>query len=278
MNQSQTIPSPEEFLKLINHAKLLLDIGKAPKLNNKNQYGIEYERAYVDYTEKKIKALAKAHLYLHSLKPRIEQIKHYLRWHPKSKDANLYTFSLWMYDYTLDFVSNDLTKKKQENLPLEKESLRMSEMSKKHHEDVEVPAVKLILEQMNRNKTSANAQRNLLRKLNDMEKKQVNEARELLNAHRKEAGIVPIQLNNSQRQEYENRRKTLEKEANEAWISERQKVANITKEFEGRNKAEERIQALRNRRNQRFGKQTQSNTNRKTRKNHRRTMRNTRRA
>jgi hypothetical protein len=278
MSQSQTIPSPEEFYTLIHHTRDILDIGRPPKLDTKNQFGIEYGRAYVDYTEKSIKALAKAHLYLHSLKPRIEQIKHYVRWHPTSKDAKVYTILLDSYEYWLQFVSNDLTKKKQENLPLEKEILRMGEVSKKHHEDVEVPAAKRILEQMNRNKTSANAQRNLRYMLNDMEKKEANEARELLNARRKEAGIVSVQLNNSQRQEFENRRKKLETEANEAEARERQNLEKYTKEFEGWNKVEERIQALRNRRNQQFGKQTQRNTNRKPRKNHRRTRRDTRKA
>ena len=252
MDDSRKIPSPNEFVDMFLEEDLILDIGSPPKQQNQDQYGIQYQRNYIEFLEKDIKALGKAHLYLVSLKPKFQQIEHYLRWHPTGKNTDDYLSLLNTYKIRLAFVRQQL-KSKKESLLFEKEILEMNEASKRQHETVEVPAAKLILEQMNREKKSSNAQRELYHILRDMEKKEAEEATILLNARRKKAGIESLSVDHSLRNEYENRRRKLEENANQAWASEHQKVTNVAEgKFVGWDK-------IKNNRNKRLGFSPTSN-------------------
>ncbi len=241
MSQTKTLLPPNEYADMILEVGLILDIGKPPRLEDKNEFGIDYSQKYVDYLENKVKALAKAHLYLASMKSKFQEIEHYLRWHPNGKDAEDYKSLLNSYESQFDLIKKQLKSNKEDKLPLAKNELQMAERSKMHHETVEIPAAKLMIEQMNHEKKAFNAQKEAYNVLKSLEKKEYNEAKKIHNDRLREIGLEPIEEDLENRKKMDERRKKLGREAEEAWARERQKLVNIAEgKFEGWNKINEK--------------------------------------
>jgi hypothetical protein len=233
MSGSKKILPAENYFRMLDETDLITNVGNVPDLNlNKNKHGIEYETKYINYTEKEIKALAKAHLYLASLKPKFKEIEYYLRWHPNSPDAKAYKAALELYTFRMNNIRSNLKNKKTSTLPLSKEMLEWSKFGEKWHQEMNIPAAKLMLEQMNREKQASDAQANLVRKLDAENQELYQQAKLQQNKQLREAGIEPTEnvvdtfVNNLSKQQKE--------EANKAWAEQRQELVNI---IEGKEKS-----------------------------------------
>jgi hypothetical protein len=189
MNRPRNLLSTKDYFDLLDETDLILNVGNSPNFNgNKNQYGINYETKQAEYIEKKIKALARAHLYLHSLKPKFHQIENYLRWHPKAADAKAYTAVLHMYKLRLDEVRSEIKDQKEFYMPHVLESLDWSKSAKQHHEEFEIPLAKMVLAQMNKEDESYNAQEELAAAIKSQQKERYNFAKELENSRMRAVG------------------------------------------------------------------------------------------
>ncbi len=228
MERPKNLLSSDEYFDLLDETDLILNVGDEPEFNiKKNQYGINYETKDIELREKKVKALAKAHLYLHSLKPKFKQIEHYLRWHPKAADAKAYKAALDMYDLRLDEVRSEIKNQKEFFLPRARQSLEWSKTAKQHHEEFEIPVLKMLLAIHNRDKEAYNAQANLARELNAQEKEMAIEAQKRQNNQLRAAGVEPITRNTLGNQEAETLDREMKEEAEKAWANERQDLVNM---------------------------------------------------
>jgi len=229
--------SPDDYLELLDETDLILNVGDEPDLNiNKNRFGLEFETKDVEWLQNKVKALAKAHLYLHSLKPKFAEIEKYLRWHPNAADAKKYKAALHMYQVRMDEVRSDLKNKKEVFLPTAKESLEWSKLAKQRYETVDIPTAKLLLELMDKEKESANAQAELAAAIESQDKELYNQAKKKQNKQLRNAGIEPS--NNGQNTFANNLSKQMKEEAEKAWAAERQNLVDI---IEGKQKSQKNM-------------------------------------
>jgi hypothetical protein len=236
MDRPKNLLSRNEYFDLLDETDLILNVGDEPELNqNKNQYGINYETKAVEHREKKVKALAKAHLYLHSLKPKFHQIENYLRWHPKAADAKAYKGALDMYKLRLEEVRSEMKNQKELFLPLAKESLDWSKYVKKHHEEYNIPTAKILLAQMNKEKESYNAAAELAAMVQAQNKELYNQARKQRNNSLRAAGVEPSEMNNTQNNLANTLSKEMKEEAEKAWAAQRQDLVNM---IEGKQKSQ----------------------------------------
>jgi hypothetical protein len=231
--------SPDDYLELLDETDLILNIGNEPELNlNKNRFGLEFETKDVEWLQKNVKALAKAHLYLHSLKPKFAEIEKYLRWHPNAADAKAYKAALHMYQLRMDEVRSDLKDKKEFFLPTAKESLEWSKQAKQRYETVDIPTAKLLLQLLDKEKESADAQAELAAEIEARNKELYNQARKMQNKQLRNAGFEPSTNNTNQNTLANNLSKQMKEEAEKAWENQRQNLVNI---IEGKQKSQKNM-------------------------------------
>jgi hypothetical protein len=181
---------------MLKHAEALINVGKAPDWNRMTDpYGQTYSRNWYTYRQKEVKAIAKAHLYLHSLKPKMKAVQNFLRWHPTSDE---YQAIQQYYEYLLSEAKNNLKRIKNE-LPLNKLNSEMSNEYMRYHTNVMVPVTKSLLKQMND------------------QQKNAKEIESLANE------LVPTSNNEGMNE----LRKKMKANANAAWKAERQGLENI---------------------------------------------------
>lgn len=167
----------DEYLYLIRQSELFLDIGEPPRTDIVSLKGNkEYTHAFYEYTKKKIKGLGKAKLYLLSLKPKMVDVQHYLRWHPRSKNSEGYREVLQIYESYLS-TNRMLLERNKEMLPTLEAEVEMANYQNEYHRTKELPAVQAV---KNFNtyviKPQRKAQENALKILNDIMEKDYEDA------------------------------------------------------------------------------------------------------
>lgn len=235
----------EEYEYMLGLAELMMDVGDAPEWDETSDpYQQKYSRNWLDYQKRELKAAAKAHLYLHSLKPKMVPVQHFLRWHPKSDE---YRAIQMHHDNLLSEAKRRMANIKS-TMNLDEETVKMANLAKEHREAVEVPALKLMLEQMNKQKESANAMAHLVEELKNSETKMANDARrerikrleKALTGRNLTEEELEQKLANEKAAEKNNLANTLRAKhkanANKAWKNERQELENMlagkTKSFD----------------------------------------------
>lgn len=248
--------SPQQYWSLLRKGFEMAKVGAAPIFNKtKNYYGQQYSRNWLAHESKKVKALAKSHLFFHSLKPKMKQLQDYIQANPTAENVKEYTDILQIYFGRLDFITKKL-KNTKESLVLNQYDINIANMLKQHHNEVTVPAGKLVLQEMNKEEERHEAQKKVYNQFKSYEIQLAEEA-EMKRKQRLENAGMNYQpsismINNN----FKNLRREREEQYKQAVANERRKVQNYVNN----------VHHIRN-----FGSFTRKNTNRhgskRTRKN-----------